>query len=102
MDFLGLLRLDASSCVLPCVCGRPAEVQPRPDARGFLLSNHDGTCGGCPLHIIYVTGIASCPESCHSIIPFPLYSWRFLDTAAGYSQLDRILSCRAIMHLTAR
>ena len=42
---MGLLGLYASSCVL-CICGRPAEVQPRPDARLFLLSSHDGTCGG--------------------------------------------------------
>ena len=30
-----------------CVCRRPAEVQPRPDARVLLVpSSHDGTCGG--------------------------------------------------------
>ena len=30
----------------PYVCGRPAEVQPRPDARVSVLSSHDGICGG--------------------------------------------------------
>ena len=30
----------------PFICGRPAEVQPGPDALVLLLSIHDGTCGG--------------------------------------------------------
>ena len=33
VGYLGLPGLYASFLCTPCICGRPAEVQPRPDAR---------------------------------------------------------------------
>ena len=32
----------------PCICGKPAEAQPRPDARvvSTTVESYDGTCGG--------------------------------------------------------
>ena len=46
MGYLGLPGFVRKFLCTPCICGRPAEVQPRPDARGFLLLSHYGTCGG--------------------------------------------------------